>query len=155
MDSARKTEYLDLSYSEVATHSPHHRPHFLLDHRDTASATDQPHDMASDSDSAVVPNPQPPHTCRRLRLRACTGLGVLAWLRSLRPFRGIVLDVRARAPYYASDWTDAWNYRVVPATTLIFFAKCVPSLQLLVFVLNGASLLLVLIWMTGNYDYGY
>lgn len=30
--------------------------------------------------------------------------------------RGIYHDIRARAPYYASDWTDAWNYRVVPAT---------------------------------------
>ena len=30
--------------------------------------------------------------------------------------RGMWHDVRNRAPYYASDWTDAWNYRVVPAT---------------------------------------
>ncbi len=37
--------------------------------------------------------------------------------------RGIILDIRSRAPWYASDWTDAWNYRVVPATALIFFAK--------------------------------
>ena len=36
---------------------------------------------------------------------------------------GIFQDIRARAPWYLSDWTDAWNYRVVPATTLIFFAK--------------------------------
>lgn len=38
---------------------------------------------------------------------------------------GIVRDVRARAPWYRSDWTDAWNYRVVPATALIFFVKYV------------------------------
>jgi hypothetical protein len=25
-------------------------------------------------------------------------------------------DIKARLPYYWSDWTDAWNYRVVPAT---------------------------------------
>lgn len=37
--------------------------------------------------------------------------------------RGIALDIRARAPFYKSDWSDAWNYRVVPATALIFFAK--------------------------------
>jgi hypothetical protein len=37
--------------------------------------------------------------------------------------RGITLDLRARAPFYKSDWTDAWNYRVVPATALIFCAK--------------------------------
>lgn len=30
--------------------------------------------------------------------------------------RGMYKDVRARLPYYVSDWTDAWNYRVVPAT---------------------------------------
>jgi hypothetical protein len=36
---------------------------------------------------------------------------------------GIVNDVRSRLPWYKSDWTDAWNYRVVPATALIFFAK--------------------------------
>jgi hypothetical protein len=30
--------------------------------------------------------------------------------------RGMYLDVRNRLPYYGSDWTDAWNYRVVPAT---------------------------------------
>lgn len=39
--------------------------------------------------------------------------------------RGIIRDLKARAPYYASDWTDAWNYRVVPAIVLIFFAKLV------------------------------
>ena len=44
-------------------------------------------------------------------------------LPSVRPFYGIIQDVKSRAPYYASDWTDAWNYRVVPATLLIFFAK--------------------------------
>lgn len=36
---------------------------------------------------------------------------------------GIFQDIRARVPWYLSDWTNAWNYRVVPATTLIFFAK--------------------------------
>ena len=33
--------------------------------------------------------------------------------------RGIIHDIRARAPYYWSDWKDAWNYRVVPATALM------------------------------------
>ena len=42
---------------------------------------------------------------------------------SLKIGAGIWSDIRSRIPYYASDWTDAWNYRVVPATTLIFFAK--------------------------------
>jgi hypothetical protein len=38
-------------------------------------------------------------------------------------FRGMANDIRKRAPYYLSDWTDAWNYRVVPATVYMFFAK--------------------------------
>ena len=36
---------------------------------------------------------------------------------------GIVRDIRARVPWYWSDWKDAWNYRVIPATALVFFAK--------------------------------
>ncbi|KIM78505.1 hypothetical protein PILCRDRAFT_98396 [Piloderma croceum F 1598] len=41
---------------------------------------------------------------------------------------GIVNDVRSRLPWYKSDWTDAWNYRVVPATALIFFANVLPGI---------------------------
>ena len=29
---------------------------------------------------------------------------------------GMRNDIVHRLPYYWSDWTDAWNYRVVPAT---------------------------------------
>ena len=56
-------------------------------------------------------------------LNPTPGRTVLPWLRSFGLCRGIVRDIRARAPYYVSDWTDAWNYRVVPAIVLIFFAK--------------------------------
>lgn len=38
-------------------------------------------------------------------------------------FRGMINDVRRRAPYYGSDWLDAWDYRVVPATVYMYFAK--------------------------------
>jgi hypothetical protein len=38
-------------------------------------------------------------------------------------FRGMINDVKRRAPYYWSDWTDAWDYRVVPATVYMYFAK--------------------------------
>jgi len=41
----------------------------------------------------------------------------------IRLFRGMVDDVRRRAPFYWSDWTDAWDYRVVPATVYMYFAK--------------------------------
>lgn len=46
----------------------------------------------------------------------------------LRPFAGMLADVKARAPYYISDWTDAWTYRVVPATAMIFFANVLPGI---------------------------
>lgn len=38
-------------------------------------------------------------------------------------FRGMINDVRRRAPYYWSDWKDALDYRVVPATVYMYFAK--------------------------------
>jgi len=46
------------------------------------------------------------------------------WWR-IRLFRGMVRDVLRRAPYYRSDWVDAWDYRVVPATVYMYFAKWV------------------------------
>src|SRR5215469_8308879 len=30
-------------------------------------------------------------------------------------------DIRRRTPFYLSDWTDAWDYRVVPATVYMYF----------------------------------
>ncbi|KAK7048135.1 HCO3 transporter family-domain-containing protein [Favolaschia claudopus] len=50
----------------------------------------------------------------------------LDWIRNLGS--GIVSDIQSRAPFYLSDWTDAWNYRVVPATALIFFANVLPGI---------------------------
>ncbi|KAL2266494.1 hypothetical protein VTJ83DRAFT_5846 [Remersonia thermophila] len=50
-----------------------------------------------------------------------------AWWK-IHLFRGMVNDIRKRAPYYLSDWTDAWNYRVVPATVYMFFANILPAL---------------------------
>jgi boron transporter len=45
----------------------------------------------------------------------------------IRLFRGMINDVRRRAPFYGSDWLDAWDYRVVPATVYMYFAKyCCP-----------------------------
>ncbi|CCU76712.1 putative boron transporter 1 [Blumeria hordei DH14] len=38
-------------------------------------------------------------------------------------FRGIVNDIKRRFPFYWSDWLDAWDYRVVPATVYMYFAK--------------------------------
>jgi HCO3- transporter family len=41
----------------------------------------------------------------------------------VRLFRGMIDDVKRRVPYYWSDWKDAWDYRVVPATVYMYFAK--------------------------------
>ncbi|KAI0444608.1 HCO3 transporter family-domain-containing protein [Xylaria telfairii] len=43
-------------------------------------------------------------------------------------FRGMVNDVCRRAPYYWTDWLDAWDYRVVPATVYMYFANILPAL---------------------------
>ncbi|RDW71125.1 putative hco3-transporter family protein [Coleophoma cylindrospora] len=43
--------------------------------------------------------------------------------RLLRPGRGIYHDLRRRLPYYASDITDAWNYRVIASTIRMYFVK--------------------------------
>jgi hypothetical protein len=43
----------------------------------------------------------------------------------VRLFRGMINDVRRRAPFYWSDWRDAWDYRVLPATVYMYFAKYV------------------------------
>lgn len=50
-------------------------------------------------------------------------------------------DIRARAPWYWSDWMDAWNYRVIPSTWFIFFANVLP----------GIAFSLDLIETTGQY----
>ncbi|KAH3686290.1 hypothetical protein WICPIJ_002739 [Wickerhamomyces pijperi] len=44
------------------------------------------------------------------------------------PFKGIVSDLQDRLPYYVSDWTDGWNYRVIPATILTFFTNIFPAI---------------------------
>lgn len=42
--------------------------------------------------------------------------------------RGIRKDLKNRSGLYLSDWTDAWNYRVVPSTIYIFFANILPAI---------------------------
>ncbi|ODV82122.1 uncharacterized protein CANTADRAFT_43734 [Suhomyces tanzawaensis NRRL Y-17324] len=41
---------------------------------------------------------------------------------------GIYHDIKSRLPYYVSDFTDAWNYRVIPSTTFIFFTNLLPAI---------------------------
>jgi hypothetical protein len=73
---------------------------------------------------------------RRASLSASTQSSPPKWWR-IRFFRGMMNDVKRRAPYYWSDWTDAWDYRIVPATVYMYFAKYVSSftcLQILFFL---------------------
>lgn len=44
------------------------------------------------------------------------------------PFSGMIKDLKGRLPYYLSDWTDAWNYRVIPATVFMYFANLLPAI---------------------------
>lgn len=43
----------------------------------------------------------------------------------VRLFKGMIDDVKRRAPFYWTDWRDAWDYRVIPATVYMYFAKYV------------------------------
>lgn len=45
----------------------------------------------------------------------------------MNPGIGIYQDVCKRLPLYWSDWTDAWNYRTIPAIAYMYFAKYVNS----------------------------
>lgn len=40
----------------------------------------------------------------------------------------MINDLKRRTPYYLSDWVDAWDYRVVPATIYMYFANILPAL---------------------------
>ncbi|ROW08882.1 hypothetical protein VMCG_02938 [Cytospora schulzeri] len=46
----------------------------------------------------------------------------------IRLFQGMINDIRRRAPYYWSDWIDAFDYRVVPATIYMYFANILPAM---------------------------
>ncbi|EIM81703.1 anion exchanging protein [Stereum hirsutum FP-91666 SS1] len=78
------------------------------------------------NDDSAIPSSAASATLRAQPVRRRHGQ--VGWLLSIRPFQGIVRDIRARAPWYWSDWKDAWNYRVIPATALIFFANVLPGI---------------------------
>ncbi|RDW83374.1 putative hco3-transporter family protein [Coleophoma crateriformis] len=48
--------------------------------------------------------------------------------RLLRPGRGMYHDFCRRLPYYASDITDAWTYRVIASTIRMYFVNLLPAL---------------------------
>jgi hypothetical protein len=53
--------------------------------------------------------------------RSSTGPGLSKWYTLIGA--GMYRDVKNRLPYYRSDWTDAWTYRVVPATLVRIFCR--------------------------------
>ena len=61
----------------------------------------------------ALPNEAPPVMSATPRKR---------WWR-IKYGRGMLNDIKRRAPFYWSDWRDAWDYRVVPATVYMYFAK--------------------------------
>ncbi|GAD96714.1 conserved hypothetical protein [Paecilomyces variotii No. 5] len=82
----------------------------------------------SHSNNAATASQEPEVTMNRERSRATSNTMTrnARWWK-VRLFRGMVNDIKRRAPYYWSDWKDAWDYRVVPATVYMYFAKFLPS----------------------------
>jgi hypothetical protein len=82
--------------------------------------------------ASTIDNDVPHDNSTQLRRGQTTGSTrskhVPKWWK-VRLFRGMVNDLRRRAPFYLSDWTDAWDYRVVPATIYMYFAKYVHYLR--------------------------
>ncbi|PLN80051.1 HCO3 transporter family-domain-containing protein [Aspergillus taichungensis] len=85
------------------------------------------HDHDHDNNRPQSHNPEREHTRRSTTTTTHSSTRSAKWWR-IRLFRGMVKDVRRRAPYYWSDWVDAWDYRVVPATVYMFFANILPAL---------------------------
>lgn len=82
---------------------------------------------ASASDKAAHDSLPPPGNARTAAGSAYEGSAARPprWWR-IRLFQGMITDIRRRAPFYWSDWKDAWDYRVVPATVYMYFAKYAP-----------------------------
>ncbi|KAI0088487.1 anion exchanging protein [Irpex rosettiformis] len=79
------------------------------------------------SSTAVTPTPYSSLESRSHAGSITTRRWPSRW-QSIRLGSGIMRDIRARAPFYISDWKDAWNYRVIPAIVLIFFANVLPGI---------------------------
>ncbi|TFK40712.1 HCO3 transporter family-domain-containing protein [Crucibulum laeve] len=94
---------------------PSPRPESIIHHSKEQEARDPPGTRSDSKETSAASATLRTPTRKRF-----------AWFQRLGA--GIVLDVKARAPWYVSDWSDAWNYRVVPATALIFFANVLPGI---------------------------
>ena len=73
-----------------------------------------------------APDQESESLSRRVSQRSATSTQTQPKWWRIRLFRGMLDDVKRRAPYYWSDWKDAWDYRVIPATIYMYFAKYDP-----------------------------
>ncbi|KAI0393416.1 anion exchange protein 4 [Xylariaceae sp. FL0594] len=102
----------------------------------TTGASNPGPERGTDTDAneaaVILPPPEDPssthHTGSRSKKRKKKRKNTSERWWKIHLFRGMVNDVRRRAPYYASDWRDAWDYRVVPATVYMYFANILPAL---------------------------
>ncbi|RMZ87705.1 hypothetical protein DV736_g5068, partial [Chaetothyriales sp. CBS 134916] len=66
-------------------------------------------------------------TTTRLRTHSTGDRTTPRWWK-VRWFKGMMDDIKRRTPFYWSDWRDAWDYRVIPATVYMYFANILPAL---------------------------
>lgn len=45
-----------------------------------------------------------------------------------KPGIGIWLDLKDRLPWYWQDWTDSWDYRVIPSVVETYFNNLLPAI---------------------------
>ncbi|KAH7392787.1 HCO3 transporter family-domain-containing protein [Pyrenochaeta sp. MPI-SDFR-AT-0127] len=79
------------------------------------------------SDRNATANDESLHRQRTNTSRRSAASKKSAWWKT-RLFSGMINDIRRRAPFYWSDWKDAWDYRVIPATVYMYFANILPAL---------------------------
>jgi hypothetical protein len=82
--------------------------------------------MGSSADESVKPNDSVfPAATAGFVANAYTFDNRAGWrrYRLLQPGRGMYHDVKRRLPYYWSDITDAWTYRVVASTVRMYLVK--------------------------------
>lgn len=82
------------------------------------------HEKATHRDQRRRQSADPETLSRQLSRRSSRSRRTPRWWK-IRLFKGMIDDVKRRAPFYLSDFTDAWDYRVIPATVYMYFAKSV------------------------------
>lgn len=91
-------------------------------HRKPWQSRRHPSFRSTKSPPRVTPEEEQRLSREQSRISTVSSVRQPKWWK-IRLFRGMINDVKRRAPFYASDWKDAWDYRVVPATVYMYFAK--------------------------------